>query len=265
MKSKQDSEIHSFKDLKAKPQTISLARGTAVVSILTLLSRVLGFVRDLAIARGFGSSAFSDCFFVAFRIPNLLRSFVAEGALSSAFVPVFADSLHKGHSQARATIRNVSGFIFILTTILSCLGIIFAPQIVSTFAPGFKDDPDLMLLCIELTRYMLPIVLCVSLVAMLNGALNTLGNFGASAWSQVWMNIILILGAIAALWQNKENGVRLLAISAMLGAILQVLVQLPALRKGLASDGRTTVAEMTKLIRSIEANPQQFLFGRKGN
>lgn len=210
---------------------ISLARGTAIVSLLTILSRILGFVRDLLIARGFGSSAFSDCFFVAFRIPNLLRSFVAEGALSSAFVPVFADSLKSGQSHAKKTIRRVSGFIFSITTILTSLGIIFAPEIVSTFAPGFRDDPGLMELCIELTRYMLPMILCVSLVAMLNGALNTLGNFGAAAWSQVWMNILLITGALFALWQDQENGIRILAISALIGAIVQVLVQLPALRK----------------------------------
>lgn len=216
---------------KTKPKAISLARGTAVISVLTLLSRVLGFIRDLVIARGFGSSVFSDCFFVAFRIPNLLRSFVAEGALSSAFVPVFADSLHKGDQHAHQTIKRVSGFIFIITSILSCLGIIFTPQIISAFAPGFKDDPGMMSLCIELTRYMFPIVLCVSLVAMLNGALNTLGNFGAAAWSQVWMNLVLIAGAIFALWQDKPDGIRLLAISALLGSILQIIVQLPALRR----------------------------------
>lgn len=195
------------------------------------MSRLLGFVRDLLIARGFGSGVFSDCFFVAFRIPNLLRSFVAEGALSSAFVPVFADAVHKGRDSARQTIRRISGFVLSITTVLTCVGILFAHEIVSAFAPGFRDNPNMMALCTELTRYMLPIILCVSLVAMLNGALNTLASYGAAAWAQVWMNVILIVGAVVALWQNEESGIRTLAISALVGSILQVVVQLPAVQR----------------------------------
>ncbi len=210
---------------------ISVAKGTAVVSSLTLLSRILGFVRDLLVARGFGSSAYADCFFVAFRIPNLLRSLVAEGALSSAFVPVFADSVKAGGNRPSEVFRSIAGFLFILSTGLCALSIIFADSIVRAFAPGFMDNPEMFGLCVSLTRIMLPLIICVSFVAMINGALNTLGNFGASAWAQIWMNLALIAGAIIAMYFDSYEGVKILAWSALLGSVLQVIVQLPALTR----------------------------------
>lgn len=231
---------------------ISLARGTAIVSVLTLASRILGFIRDLLVARGFGSSIYADCFFVAFRIPNLLRSLVAEGALSSAFVPVFADAVKQGDMKPAEVFSKILGFLLILSTFLCALSVIYAESIVKAFAPGFTDNPDLLSLCVSLTCIMLPLIICVSLVAMINGALNTLGNFGASAWAQIWMNLALIIGAVIAMYFDSYQGVRILAWSALTGSILQVLVQLPALAKKtlrLKPDFRIFNAEIALLLK----------------
>jgi putative peptidoglycan lipid II flippase len=176
-----------------------LLRGTAIVSLLTLLSRILGFGRDLLVARLLGASLFADAFFVAFRIPNLLRSFVAEGALTSAFTPVFADSLAHGKDHAREVFRKISGFLLLITTALTLLLITYSSEIVAVLAPGFLSDTEQFSLCVRLTQTMAPYIACVSLIAMLNAALNTLHIFGTSAWAQVIMNIVLIIGALTAI------------------------------------------------------------------
>jgi len=209
----------------------TIVRGTGVVSALTLLSRLLGFVRDVLVARLFGASYIADAFFVAFRIPNLLRSFVAEGALTSAFVPVFSQELRAGHERAQAALSAVGTLLFIATALISFLGIIGAELIVELFAPGFGADPAKLDLCVLLTQIMLPFIICVSFVAMLNGALNSARIFGAAAWAQVWMNVALIGGALFAGYYAERNAAIILAISVIIGGIIQVVVQLPALRR----------------------------------
>ena len=208
-----------------------LLRGTAIVSLLTLLSRCLGFVRDLLVARLLGASLFADAFFVAFRIPNLLRSFAAEGALTSAFVPVFSSALARGKDDAQTAFTRIAGFVLYLTIPLAILGIAFAPEILSVIAPGFQNDPEKQRLAIRLTRVMFPYIVFVSLVAMLNSALNTLKVFGASAWAQVIMNIILIGGALCALPFEPNTATMILAASVVIGGVVQVIAQIPACRR----------------------------------
>jgi putative peptidoglycan lipid II flippase len=208
-----------------------LLRGTAIVSVLTLLSRLLGFVRDLLVARLLGASLFADAFFVAFRIPNLLRSFVAEGALTSAFTPVFSTSLKEGKDAARATVSRIIGFLLIVTTVLTLGLIIFAPNVIDLIAPGFRGEGSKFELCIELTRLMAPYIICVSLIALLNSALNALNIFGASAWAQVVMNLVLIAGAILASPFDLSNATLILALSVLLGGFVQVATQVPACKK----------------------------------
>ena len=208
-----------------------LVRGTAIVSLLTLVSRVLGFVRDLLVARLLGASLFADAFFVAFRIPNLLRSFAAEGALTSAFVPVFSSALARSKEDAQTAFRRVAGFVLYLTIPMSLLGIVFARELLSFIAPGFENDPEKLALTIQLTQIMFPYIICVSLVAMLNSALNTLKVFGASAWAQVIMNSILIGGALCALPFDRKTATIILAVSVVIGGIIQVIAQIPACRK----------------------------------
>ena len=212
-----------------------LLRGTAIVSLLTLLSRILGFIRDLLVAQLLGASLFADAFFVAFRIPNLLRSFVAEGALTAAFTPVFSTSLTRGIPAARETMRRVIGFLIIITTILVVAMIFCAPGVVAVIAPGFQKEAGKFELCVHLTRIMAPYIACVSVIAMINSALNALNIFGASAWAQVIMNLVLITGALLAIPFEMSTAVLIISISVLIGGIVQVVSQVPAChRSGLS-------------------------------
>lgn len=216
---------------KRENGTVSVARGTAIVGSLTLVSRVLGAIRDLLTARLFGASVIADSFFVAFRIPNLLRSFVAEGAMTSAFVPVFADELKKGQQDAASAMRAMSAFVWLATALLTLMGIVFAPRIVTLFAPGFGEGSPQTELCIELTRIMMPYIIFVSLVALMNGALSSVHIFGASAVAQAIMNLVLIAGALIAGLFEERAAVIVLALSVVAGGIVQILVQIPAMRR----------------------------------
>ncbi len=209
----------------------SMLRGATVVSSLTLVSRVLGFVREILVARLFGGGVLADALFVAFRIPNLLRSIFAEGALTSAFVPVFAGELAKGRDEARSAIRSISGLLISATAFVTVLGIVFADQIVTAIAPGFAEGTERRELCVLLTRILMPYIMCVSIVALLNGALNSVHIFGASALAQVVMNLSLIAGALAAAWFGEWQAAIVLAWSALAGGILQIVAQIPALRR----------------------------------
>lgn len=210
---------------------MSVLRGTGIVGSLTLLSRLLGFVRDLLVARLFGSGLYADAYIVAFRIPNLLRSLVAEGALVSAFVPIFAREVKQGQQQAQQSFSAVVGFLLVATLCLSILGIVFAPEIVAFFAPGFRADSEKFELCTLLTRIMLPYILFVSLIALLNGALNSVKIFGASSLAQVVMNLVLIAGALIAAYMESRAGVIALSISVLIGGVAQLVAQIPALRR----------------------------------
>jgi len=208
-----------------------MLRGTAVVSSLTLVSRILGFIREILVARIFGGGLFADALFVAFRIPNLLRSIFAEGALTSAFVPVFSGELAKGRDDARSAIRSVIGLLLASTATVTLLGVMFADQIVVAIAPGFAEGTERHELCVLLTRILMPYIMCVSTVALLNGALNSVHIFGASALAQVVMNLTLIAGAVVAAYFDMWSAAIILALSALTGGILQILAQLPALRR----------------------------------
>ncbi len=229
-----------------------LLRGTVITSVPTLVSRVLGFARDLLVARLLGASLFADIFFVAFRIPNLLRSFLAEGALTSAFVPVFSSSLSRGHNEAQRTFQRVGGFLLYITIPLSVLGIVFAPEVVRILAPGFASDPEKFALCVLLTQIMLPYIACVSFIAMINSALNTLQIFGASAWAQVIMNLVLIAGALCAMPFNPRTATIVLAISVIIGGIIQIISQFPACSRArlpLAPSFRILSKDVAEVVR----------------
>jgi putative peptidoglycan lipid II flippase len=210
----------------------TVIRGTAIVGGLTLLSRMLGMFRDLLFASLFGASAIADAFFVAFRIPNILRSFVAEGALTSAFVPVFSTDLRKNDEQAQQTLESVTSLLCCITAVLTILGVALAPFWVTLFAPGFARDSEQQQMCVWLLRIMMPYIMFVSLVAMLNGALNTLKVFGAAAMAQVVMNIVLIAGAGIAFFTSDSERAFTIAIAVIIGGLMQVLVQIPALKRG---------------------------------
>ncbi len=230
----------------------SLLRGTSIVAFLTLLSRLCGFVRDLLTAKLFGTGIVADCFVVAFRIPNLLRSLVAEGALTSAFVPTFAGELKKGPEDAQSAISAVLAFLLLMTGLISLGGIVFAREIVTLFAPGFGDGTAKQDLCVLLTQIMFPYIVCVSIVAMLNGALNSVHIYGASAWAQVLMNIVLILGALAAMIETSHpwGAAIIMSASVVVGGLVQVWAQVPALRRA-GFVLRLSFARGGKVIREI--------------
>lgn len=208
-----------------------LARNTGIVGGLTLLSRLFGFFRDLIVARLLGAGDLSDTFFVAFRIPNLLRSLFAEGAMTSAFVPVMAEQKEAGRAALNSTLRAASGLLLLGSLAATVLGVMYTPQIIELFAPGFGATAGKMQKCVELTQIMLPYIVFVAFTTMINGALNTVGVFGASAAAQVLMNIVLIIGGLVAGFFDLDSAVNILAASVIVGGVVQVLAQFPALRK----------------------------------
>ena len=153
---------------------MNLLKALATVSSMTLVSRILGFVRDTVIARAFGAGLATDAFFVAFRIPNLLRRLFAEGAFAQAFVPILAEYKNRrGEAETRLLVDHVAGLLALALFIVTLIGIAAAPVIVYVSAPGFSANPQKFALTIDLLRITFPYILFVSLVSLAGGILNT--------------------------------------------------------------------------------------------
>lgn len=177
---------------------VDLARSFATVGGYTMLSRVLGFARDVLVAAVLGTGPVADAFFVAFRFPNLFRRLFAEGAFNAAFVPLFAARLEAGGAQeARRFAGEVLSALTWTLLVFTALAEIAMPWLMYALAPGFAADPAKFDLAVLLTRIAFPYLLCMSLVALLSGVLNTLERFAAAAAAPVLLNIVLI--AILAL------------------------------------------------------------------
>lgn len=210
---------------------MNLLRALASISSMTFLSRVLGFVRDAIIARTFGAGVATDAFFVAFKLPNLLRRLFAEGAFSQAFVPVLAEYKNRrGEDETRLLIGRVATVLTVALLGVTALGVIAAPLIVLVSAPGFTASPDKFQLTVDLTRIVFPYILFISLVSLSAGILNTFSRFMLPAFTPVLLNVALILAAaVAAPWFDPP--VLALAWGAFLGGVLQLALQVPALKK----------------------------------
>ena len=210
---------------------MSLLRALATVSSMTFLSRVLGFVRDFFIARVFGAGFATDAFFVAFRIPNLLRRLFGEGAFSQAFVPILAEHRNRASPEdARALADCVSTALFLALVLTTLLGVALAPLIVYVSAPGFAADAAKFDLTVNMLRITFPYVLFISLVALAAGILNTWNRFAAPAFTPVLLNIAFIVAAaFAAPWFDPP--VLALAWAVFAGGILQLAFQVPFLGK----------------------------------
>jgi putative peptidoglycan lipid II flippase len=205
---------------------MNLLRALATVSGLTLVSRVLGFVRDFVIARTFGAGMATDAFFVAFRLPNLLRRMFAEGAFSQAFVPILAQYKNRdGEEAAHHLINRVATVLGLVVAAISLLGILAAPLIIYVTAPGFSADPDKFALTVELTRITFPYILFMSLVALAGGVLNTWSRFAIPAVTPVLLNIAFIGMALFAA-PYFDPPVLALAWAVFIGGVLQLLLQL---------------------------------------
>ena len=210
-----------------------IARAAGVLGLATILSRVMGMVRDMVVSRLFGAGLATDAFFAAFQIPNMLRRFFAEGALTSAFVPTFSECYTKEGEEAA---RNLANTCFTLLTIvmaaITLLGILFSPAIVGIMFPGFRELPGKFGLTVFLNRLMFPYIFFISLVALCMGILNTVRHFFTPAISTVFLNIAMILCA-TLLHHRFQVPIVALAAGVLVGGLLQLLLQLPTLyRKG---------------------------------
>jgi putative peptidoglycan lipid II flippase len=210
---------------------MNLLRALATVSGLTLLSRILGFVRDFVIARTFGAGMLTDAFFVAFRLPNLLRRLFAEGAFSQAFVPILAEYRNRrGEHETKTLVDRVASVLFLALVLVSALGAVAAPVLIAVTAPGFSADAGKFQLTVELTRITFPYILFMSLVALAAGILNTWSRFSLPAFTPVLLNVSFIgMALFAAPWFNPP--VLALAWAVLLGGALQLAIQLPALAR----------------------------------
>lgn len=206
-----------------------LLRSTAVVGGFTMLSRVLGFARDMVFANLFGAGAGTDAFFVAFKIPNFLRRLFAEGAFSQAFVPVLSEfkSL-RTQAEVRLLVADVSGTLGAILLLLTVLAILGAYPLVTVFAPGFTGDEAKFALTAEMLRITFPYLLFISLTALAGGILNTYGRFAVPAVTPVWLNLALI-GAAFWLAPYFAQPVVALAWGVFIAGILQLLFQFPSL------------------------------------
>ncbi|WP_290648243.1 murein biosynthesis integral membrane protein MurJ [Aquisalimonas sp.] len=209
---------------------MSLFRSTAIFGALTMVSRVLGLARDVVIANVFGSSAATDAFFVAFKIPNFMRRLFAEGAFSQAFVPVLSEyKTQRDAAAVRTLVGRASGTLLLILLALTVLAVLGADYLVVLFAPGFMDEPDKFAMAADMLRITFPYLLFISLVACAQGVLNTYGRFGPPAIAPVLLNLVLI--ASAWWWADWfDEPIRALAWGVFIAGILQLLLMLPYLR-----------------------------------
>lgn len=210
---------------------MNLLRALATVSSLTTVSRILGYARDFVIARAFGAGLYTDAFFVAFRIPNLLRRLFAEGAFSQAFVPVLAEHKNRGSpEEMRRLVDGVGTLLFLALMVAALLGVILAWPIVWISAPGFAADPAKFDLTVKLLRITFPYIAFISLVALSAGLLNTWNRFSVPAITPALLNVAFIVGALAFA-DHFDPPVVVLAWAVFAGGVLQLAFQIPFLLK----------------------------------
>jgi putative peptidoglycan lipid II flippase len=223
----------SGRESPARPQdeNHTVVRAAGLIAAATFSSRILGFIRDMVLARLFGATPAADAFFVAYRVPNLLRELFAEGSMSSAFVPVFTE-YHALRAKQDAWELASAVFTTLLTllTLVTLAGILAAPAIVWVLAPGFHEDPARLEMTTLLTRIMFPYLLFISLAALAMGVLNSVRAFAAPAFSPVLFNVCIIAFAVfvSPLLEEPILGV---AIGVVVGGAAQFIMQLPGLRR----------------------------------
>ena len=210
---------------------MNLLNALAKVGSMTFVSRILGFVRDTLIARVFGAGMLSDAFIVAFKIPNLLRRISAEGAFSQAFVPILSEyKSQRGFDETHHLINRVATWLGLILVVVTIIGMLAAPWIVSLVAPGFRGDATKMQLTVELLRITFPYIFFISLVSMAGGVLNTYNKFGVPAFTPVWLNVAMI---VAILWFAPyfDEPIKVLAWAVFFGGFLQLAFQVPFLKQ----------------------------------
>ena len=227
--SERDPEKGSVADTGHTNDPPALLRSSATVGAATMLSRVLGLVRDVVLANVIGANGNADAFFVAFKIPNFLRRLFAEGAFAQAFVPVLADTREKGGLKAvRELVDRVAGVLGGTLLVLTLLTIFASPVVATIFAPGFLRDPAKLALTGDLIKITFPYLLLISLTGFAGAILNTYRRFAVPALTPVLLNLSLIA---AALWLTPafEEPAFALALGVLIAGFAQLLFQVPAL------------------------------------
>lgn len=242
----------------SSPKKRGLAKAAGLISAATMLSRLLGLIREQLFAALMGASLFADAFVVAFRIPNLLRDLFAEGALAQAFIPTFkADIKHQGQTSAYELGNRLAGTLLVVVGCIVGIAMLFAPQIVDLLASGFRgDEAGKFALTVKLTRIMMPFLMIVSLSAVAMGMLNAQDKYGAPALAPAMFNIASIAVG-ASLYLGHVEGEWVVigwALGTVLGGLLQLGVQLPSLwrtgyRPKLAADLRLRDPRMKRIGR----------------
>ena len=238
----------------------ALARTAGLIGSLTFLSRIAGYARDVIIAFFFGASGATDAFYVAFRIPNLLRRLFAEGSLTISFIPVFTEYLEKGD---KAEAKRVSDAVFtaliVVLGVITVLGVLFSPVIIKIFASGFKEE--YFNLAVGMNRVMFPYILLVSVVALSMGVLNSLRHFFAPAISPLLLNLGII-ATVLVLHSFFALPIYTVALGVIVGGVLQVLFQVPFLRmKGFLFSFRSNLSHPAVKRIGLLMAPQLFGLG----
>ena len=207
-----------------------LVRSTSTVAFFTLLSRIMGFARDIILANIFGAGGLFDAFVVAFKLPNFLRRLFGEGAFSQAFVPILAEQrANQTPEEVQSFVNHVSGTLAAVVSLVVLVSEVAAPLWIMIFAPGFLHDPARFHLAVHLCRIMFPYLLLIVLTALAGAILNTYGIFAAPAFTPVLLNIALI--AVALLWApHASNPIYVLGWGVILGGLAQLIIQVPFLK-----------------------------------
>ncbi|MDR2772775.1 MAG: murein biosynthesis integral membrane protein MurJ [Elusimicrobiota bacterium] len=211
-----------------------LTKHAGKTALGTMFSRILGYVRDMLVANFFGAGIFADAFYAAFRIPNLFRRMLGEGAFSAAFIPVFSYYLHTySKDETQKLINAVFTALLIVLTIITILGIFFSPILVKLIVWGFADEPDKLQLTVELARLMFPFILFICLAAFLLAALNTLYSFFWSALAPSALSFaeIIYMLAVIPIISGEQNAIKGLAIAVIVGGAIHFFIQYPVLKK----------------------------------
>jgi len=210
---------------------MNLLKSLATVSAMTMISRILGFVRDAVIARAFGAGLYTDAFFVAFRLPNLLRRVFAEGAFSQAFVPILSEyKTQRGAGEIKLLVDHVTALLALALFVVTVLGVLAAPLIIYATAPGFSNVPQKFDITVALLRVTFPYILFISLASLAGAILNSFGRFAIPAFTPTLLNLAFI---VFALWLAPyfDPPVMALGWAVFAGGILQLGFQLPHLAK----------------------------------
>ncbi|CEI53765.1 Proposed peptidoglycan lipid II flippase MurJ [Acinetobacter bereziniae] len=210
---------------------MALWRSTFIVSAMTMLSRVLGLVRDMVLLNVFGAGKDFDTFVVAFRIPNFFRRLFAEGAFSQAFIPVLTEyKTTKLHAEVQILISRVFGCLLMVMSLLTLISMIIAPVILYVYAPGFHSDPAKFNLAVDMFRLTIPYLMFMSLTAFASSILNSYGSFASPAFSPVLLNVAMIAGAW---WLTPYMAEPIMALgwAVVAAGVLQLAIQIPELWK----------------------------------